>query len=313
MPRPDLLIVARGGGSVEDLWGFNEEIVARAAAASDIPLISAVGHETDTTLIDFASDKRAPTPTAAAELAVPVRMDLLVWLDAQGARLTAQVGQGIDRRRQRLQDLARALPRVESLLDTPRQRLDFAAGRLGPALISGVNARRVRLADTSGSLRPALLRRMLQTERARLDRLSARLDPALARVVRDRSDRFAARGIRFDPTLLKRDVVARRKALDDTVARVSAAGTRNLATARDRLDAMDRLRETLSYKATLSRGFAVVRSGDNIVTSRDAAQAAPVLSIEFQDGVFDLDETASIAPKPRAKPKKKPPEQGSLF
>ncbi|MEP3845187.1 MAG: exodeoxyribonuclease VII large subunit [Paracoccaceae bacterium] len=313
MPRPDLLIVARGGGSVEDLWGFNEEIVARAAAASDIPLISAVGHETDTTLIDFASDKRAPTPTAAAELAVPVRMDLLVWLDAQGARLTAQVGQGIDRRRQRLQDLARALPRVESLLDTPRQRLDFAAGRLGPALISGVNARRVRLADTSGSLRPSLLRRMLQTERARLDRLSARLDPALARVVRDRSERFAARGIRFDPALLKRDVVARRKALDDIVVRISVAGTRNLSTARDRLDAMDRLRETLSYKATLSRGFAVVRSGDNIVTSRDAAQAAPVLSIEFQDGVLDLDETASIAPKARAKPKKKPPEQGSLF
>ncbi|MEC7258087.1 MAG: exodeoxyribonuclease VII large subunit, partial [Pseudomonadota bacterium] len=106
LPRPDLIIVARGGGSVEDLWGFNEEIVARAAAASEIPLISAVGHETDTTLIDFVSDKRAPTPTAAAELAVPVRLDLLAWVEAQGARLTRAAGNATTQRRQRLADLA---------------------------------------------------------------------------------------------------------------------------------------------------------------------------------------------------------------
>jgi len=94
LPRPDVLIVARGGGSVEDLWGFNEEIVARAAAASDIPLISAVGHETDTTLIDFVSDVRAPTPTAAAELAVPVRMELVAWVEEQDARLSRALAEG---------------------------------------------------------------------------------------------------------------------------------------------------------------------------------------------------------------------------
>ncbi|VAV98146.1 Exodeoxyribonuclease VII large subunit, partial [hydrothermal vent metagenome] len=110
LPRPDLLIVARGGGSIEDLWGFNEEAVVRAAAASDIPLISAVGHETDTTLIDFASDKRAPTPTAAAELAVPVRLELMAWLDGQEARLTHALTSGITTRGQRLRDLTRALP-----------------------------------------------------------------------------------------------------------------------------------------------------------------------------------------------------------
>ncbi len=108
IPRPDLIIVARGGGSLEDLWGFNEEIVVRAAAESAIPLISAVGHETDTTLIDFASDYRAPTPTAAAERAVPVRMDLLGWLRTQDGILTRGMTQGLARRQQRLADLSRA-------------------------------------------------------------------------------------------------------------------------------------------------------------------------------------------------------------
>ena len=115
MPRPELIIVARGGGSIEDLWGFNEERVARAAAASEIPLISAVGHETDTTLIDFASDKRAPTPTAAAELAVPVRVELAAWLASMEERRIRALSDGLARRQQRLRDLARALPSGQSV------------------------------------------------------------------------------------------------------------------------------------------------------------------------------------------------------
>ena len=142
LPRPDLLIVARGGGSLEDLWGFNEEVVARAAAASQIPLISAVGHETDTTLIDFVSDMRAPTPTAAAELAVPVRLELLAWVDQQGARLSRALSTGVQQRQQRTRDLGRALPQVEALLEAPRQRLDYLGERLPTALRSAAAKKR---------------------------------------------------------------------------------------------------------------------------------------------------------------------------
>jgi exodeoxyribonuclease VII large subunit len=133
-PRPDLLIVARGGGSVEDLMAFNDEGVVRAAAASAIPLISAVGHETDTTLIDFAADLRAPTPTAAAELAVPVRTELLGQTLDLERRLLNCFAKGLDDRRRHLAQLARVLPRPDALFATPRQRLDHAGERLGGAL-----------------------------------------------------------------------------------------------------------------------------------------------------------------------------------
>ena len=132
IPRPDLIIVARGGGSLEDLWSFNEEIVVRAAAASMIPLISAVGHETDITLIDFASDRRAPTPTAAAEMAVPVRSELLSTLNALGSRKYACWQRGLERHRRELAMLSRALPK--DILAEPRQQLDALAERLPRAL-----------------------------------------------------------------------------------------------------------------------------------------------------------------------------------
>src|SRR5690242_14259849 len=138
IPRPDLLIVARGGGSLEDLWSFNEEIVVRAAADSMIPLISAVGHETDVTLIDFAADVRAPTPTAAAEMAVPVRADLMLRMDSLVRRSLASWRRCQETRRTELRAAARALPTAEGLLALPRQRLDHAATRLPRALIANV-------------------------------------------------------------------------------------------------------------------------------------------------------------------------------
>ena len=286
IPRPDLLIIARGGGSVEDLWGFNEEIVARAAAASDIPLISAVGHETDTTLIDYVSDKRAPTPTAAAELAVPVRHELVALLDGQEARMTRALSQGLLRRDQRLRDMARALPRAETLLDGPRQKLDVLGGRLGPALTAGVQKRKVRLADISGVLRPGTLTRALQSEQRRLAALSSR----------------------FRPEALVQDHMRKTDAFQALALRLSDAGQRQTQGWRKQVAGLDRLHEMLSYKSTLARGYAVVRGDGGLVTTKKAAQDATSLEIEFADGRMQIGGKAG----PR-KAAKKPPEQGNLF
>jgi exodeoxyribonuclease VII large subunit len=289
MPRPDLLIVARGGGSVEDLWGFNEEIVARAAAASGIPLISAVGHETDTTLIDYVSDRRAPTPTAAAELAVPVRLELMAWLDQQGARMTATLSSGLQRRSQRLRDLSRALPRLDALLDGPRQRLDTTSVRLGPALMTGVQRRKVRLSEAAGGLRPAAMQRMITNERRRLDALSARLRPALERSV---------------------SIEQRRQSVAALTQRIADAGQQRVTAARTKIEAMDRLRLTLGYEATLTRGYAVVRGNGNVVTTKKAAGKAQALEIQFADGRLTVGGKAAPARKASPKP---PTDQGSLF
>jgi len=177
--RPDLLIVARGGGSIEDLAAFNEENVVRAAAGSAIPLISAVGHETDTTLIDFASSLRAPTPTAAAELAVPVRAELVDMLADLGLRAGRAERRGRGQARERLAGLR--LPRAASLVGMPRQRLDDAGDRLGRALKVSAGAQRARLEAVTVRLSPRLLTLGVERERARLGSPKVTPNPALLR------------------------------------------------------------------------------------------------------------------------------------
>jgi exodeoxyribonuclease VII large subunit len=190
--RPDVLIVGRGGGSIEDLWPFNEENVVRAAFESEIPLISAVGHETDTTLIDYVSDARAPTPTGAAEIAVPVRADLALAIEEYGARLKrallTRTKQGRDRLR------AARLPRADAILTPKRQRFDYADAQLKRGLLGAVDRKRMALTRVSARLRPEALPADLRRRRQRLRDIAVRARPALNRVVERKSDRLTAAG-----------------------------------------------------------------------------------------------------------------------
>ncbi|MDB5717833.1 MAG: exodeoxyribonuclease large subunit [Sphingomonas bacterium] len=180
IPRPDLVIVARGGGSIEDLWAFNEEEVVRAVAGCTIPIISAVGHETDTSLCDFAADVRAPTPTAAAEIAVPVRAELLAFVRDLGNRTARCANRYRDHAAERLAATARRLPRAELLLQPQRQRLDEIGERLPRALGRRLAEARGDLAAAAGAFRPRLLLDRLHRDRQRL--AAARFRPELITV-----------------------------------------------------------------------------------------------------------------------------------
>jgi exodeoxyribonuclease VII large subunit len=206
--RPDLIIVARGGGSLEDLWGFNEEIVARAVAASAIPLISAVGHETDWTIIDLVADWRAPTPTAAAERAVPVRAELLVTVTSFGTRAISNLRRALEARRSRFLAAARGLPRRAEILELPRQRLDNAGGRLPRALLANARAHRSALERCAARLRPHIVARAATAGRERLIRLDRGRQRALAATI-ERGGRRLDEQAKLLATLGYHNVLAR--------------------------------------------------------------------------------------------------------
>jgi exodeoxyribonuclease VII large subunit len=267
-----VFIVARGGGSIEDLMAFNEEDVVRAVAECPIPLISAVGHETDTTLIDFAADVRAPTPTAAAEMAVPVRTELLAQtLDLQRRMLRSSATQ-MDRRREVLRHLARVLPRPDQLFAQPRQRFDQAAERLTNALRRNLEVHRRAAIEAAALLRPAGLRNRIGQNAERTRLLSARLD----RCHRARIAEGAAK-----------------------------------------LEGLARVLDSVSFRAVLARGFALVRGADGSFRREAAAVVrGEALALTFADGIVPVIAGEGAHPsgsKPRTLPKKITGNQGDLF
>lgn len=299
IPRPDLLIVARGGGSIEDLWAFNEEAVVRAAAESAIPLIAAIGHETDTTLIDLAADRRAPTPTGAAEMAVPVRSELLAQLRELSVRQSGATLRRIERERADLRALIRAMPDPEELLAFKRQRLDLAEARLAPALAANARDHRTRLGQAAERLarRSPLL--VLAAARGRLARIGDMPRLALSHHIR---------GCQREVVHLSRRLAFARSALLDRARQVEIhraerllsieqqlrhSSARLFERRRDQLAALGSLLTSLSYRGILDRGFALVRDGDGAaLRDVEAARRQDSFIIEFADGALEA--------KPRA-------------
>ncbi|HEY8594250.1 MAG TPA: exodeoxyribonuclease VII large subunit [Devosiaceae bacterium] len=288
IPRPDLLIVARGGGSIEDLWGFNEESVVRAVAASTIPVISAVGHETDTTLCDFAADKRAPTPTGAAEIAVPVRSELIGYVDDLGSRQRSATRRLQQARRDQLRAAASGLPRPADLLNSARQRLDIATTRLAAALAAARQAKALRLATVAPRLTPGLLRQRVRDLAQRGSDLQRRGGIALEQIARRSALRLAPAGRQLQPAF----------------ARTTLEKAR-------RLESLGKLLTSLSYVGILQRGFALVTTGDEqLVRSASALQPGEAITIAFHDGkVAASVDGGSAAARPAGRPR--PPDKDS--
>lgn len=316
--RPDVLIVARGGGSLEDLWSFNEEIVVRAAAASRIPLVSAIGHETDWTLLDLVADLRAPTPTGAAEMVVPVRSELLGDLHKLAGRLTGVVFRCMEARRTELRSAARALGRAEDAIVTRRQRLDIASGRLAQALVRATRIQGVRFARAAGRLGPETLTRSIRIGRERLDRLADRSDRAVAVSFERRSGALARASGRLAPRALIHRVERCGERTDILGRRLNGAFGLILERKRARLDGFGRLIGTLSYRSILERGFALVRDAEGRpIREAEAIAAGDALAIEFRDGKVGAIATSGDASRKAQAPKKKREPagggQGSLF
>ena len=319
------MIVARGGGSLEDLMSFNDEMVVRAAARSAIPLIAAVGHETDWTLIDHAADVRAPTPTAAAEFAVPVRAELIASLAELDARGRGAILRFARRLRADLRALARALPGGDAIVAGPRQRLDRAGETLRARARAGLDQRALKAAGLARRLARHSPRAHLTGQRERLRGLAgrlARLGPILIERPRRAAD-AAGRALARERALLARRRGERADALLRLEARMVRAYAERLQNRRAQLVSAWQLLGAMSYRGVLSRGFALVRDEAGAPLRRAAeVRQAQRLEIEFADGkvaavaggrVGPPLTPPALLPRRRAKPGKDSDGQGSLF
>jgi exodeoxyribonuclease VII large subunit len=322
-PRPDVLIVARGGGSLEDLLGFSEELVVRATAEGLIPLISAIGHETDTTLIDHAADLRAPTPTGAAEKSVPVRAELLDNVTNVGARLHTASRRSAEGRRNELRALSRALPTADNVIAVPRQRLDTATRGLKNAAGKGLDARRLRISRAAHLLARHSPQAEFAAARGRLNGAAKRLVGAYGAALRFAAQRHASDRARLI-SLSQRLSVRTQGALDLSRERVTALQTRMLRAQksrderrRDKLVSIAQLLGTLGYRSVLARGFALVRDVNGRPLRRVAElEPGDRMSLQFVDGYMPAvagEAPGRLRPAPRRAARPTSASQESLF
>ncbi|MFC7291100.1 exodeoxyribonuclease VII large subunit [Hirschia litorea] len=282
--RPDLIIVARGGGSVEDLWPFNDELIVRAVFESDIPVISAVGHETDTTLIDFVSDKRAPTPTGAAEIALPVRSELMTRVERLGLAARRGLRRGLDSQKVELRAVAGRMPRAESLVQGPRQRLDYAGEKLDLGLKSVVDRLRRRLDRAAAGLQPMMLQREVVRRRTAVNTLHMRASFALRRDAGDRSKTLLSLYGRFLARDPRHTMSKRYDLVEKTFERATSAMQRVITKKYENFETITRLLSTVSHENILARGFVLVqRMNGELVRNAAGVGSGERLRLQFID------------------------------
>lgn len=286
VPRPDVIIVARGGGSIEDLWAFNEEIVVRAVAASEIPIISAIGHETDTTLIDYAADLRAPTPTGAAEMAVPVRSELMARIaNIEGRLKSAMLGRG-EKSRLSLNALIAKFPKSGDIFASQKQKLDIIELRLLPALHGNFNRAQLAFQKLGARFSPTLLSAGLCLNQQKIVAFSQRIEFAFKSKIQKET-----REIKQNREILNAKYLALRNAILNHIHKTKT-----------KVESVCRLLNSLSYERTLERGYSIVFSNDGkILKDKDVALLQSQVKIRMANGEI------------LANPVKKTDKQGDLF
>lgn len=288
IPKPDLIIVARGGGSLEDLWGFNDEIVVRAVAASFIPVISAVGHETDWTLVDYAADVRAPTPTGAAEMAVPVKAELEAEIASLYARLLGGLSRQFDFRRQKLHSAVRGLPSVDQLLALPRRHFDEVAGRLERSLTVNCDKKRQLFNVLARGLSTHLVVNLIAQNSQKTSHFALRLEQAFMALTVRKKQNFEAVQKTLSPRLVQGVMEKGREQSVVYQMRLQNAFGLIVEKKRQQLDLSARLLETVSFKSVLDRGFALILDEqDDPVKRASQIPENGFLQIKFADDVID--------------------------
>ena len=323
IPRPDILIVARGGGSMEDLWGFNDEAVVRAVAESALPVISAVGHETDWTLIDLVADARAPTPTKAAEWAVPKYADLVGQtsdlgrrlsiaarrhsesarqsFDANAGRLDLALRGFVQKRHTQFVSASARLPSLRSLIASPRQHFNATGRRLGRALLANTRTHTTHHARVSARLQPRLIEMRLARTRDRLETLSRRSLEGLIRSAGGRRVRLERLAGRISVEPLRQRLARTSQRITELDGRAVQAMITRIEARRRALQSTAQMLASLSYQSVLSRGYAVVRDAQGaMVRAAIAVSAGQGLEIEFTDGRIDAQVKGPASLKPGA-------------